>query len=35
VALDTLIDDYVSDPGLALQDRRAVRGQRQPDDHID
>lgn len=27
VALDTLISDYVDDPGLAVQTRRALRGQ--------
>jgi hypothetical protein len=27
VALDTLISDYLDDPGLALQSRRELRGQ--------
>ena len=30
VALDTLIDDYVNDPALALQNRRAARGEPDP-----
>jgi hypothetical protein len=30
VALDTLIDDYVNDPALALQNRRAARGELDP-----
>ncbi len=26
IALDTLISDYVDDPGIAVQNRRAIRG---------